>query len=83
MNGGISPVAFPRAAFETAVKHTRRRPPRLILESSPRWSRRQSVERETPNARMASPIVSRLVGIGLIVSQKSHCLSCVTLARNR
>lgn len=59
-------MAFPRAAFEAAVRHTRRRPPRLTLESSPRWSRRQSVERETPNAWMASPIVSRFLGIASI-----------------
>ena len=38
------------------VTRTRRRPPRLTLGSSPRWSRRQSVERETPSACVASSI---------------------------
>jgi len=45
------------------VRRTRRRPPRRTLGSSPRWSRRQSVERDTPNAWIASPIVSRFVDI--------------------
>ena len=83
VKGWISVVALPRAAFRVAVSRTRRRPPRLTLGRSPRWSRRQSVERETPNARMASSIVSRFVGIALIISQESHCLTRLTPAAPR
>src|SRR5271166_1732844 len=61
--GGRSPFALLRAAFRMVVRRTRRRPPRRTLGSSPRWSRRQSVERDTPNAWIASPIVSRFVDI--------------------
>jgi len=82
VKGGISPVAFPRAALRVIVSRTRRRPPRLTLGSSPRRSRRQSVEREIPNARIASSIVNRPVDIPLIVSQESHCLNCLTRAEH-
>jgi hypothetical protein len=80
VKGWISAVALLRAAFRVPVSRTRRRPPRLTLGRSPCWSRRQSVERETPNARIASSIVSRFVGIALIVSQESHRLTRLTLA---
>ena len=82
MKGGISPVALPRATFRVFVRRTRRRPPRLTLGKSPRWSRLQSVERETPNARIASSIVSSFVGITLIVSRQSHCFTCLIPARD-
>jgi len=78
VKGGISPAAFPRAALRGAVTRTRRRPPRLTLGRSPRLSLRQSVERETPNARIASSIVNRFVLIILTVSPRSHCLTCLT-----
>ena len=68
VKGAISPVAFTRADFRDVITWTRRRPPRLTLGSSPRWRRRQSVERETPNARIASLIVNRFLGIASIVS---------------
>jgi hypothetical protein len=63
VKGGISPVTFSRVAFRVIVRRTRRRPPRLTLGRSPLWSRRQSVERETPNARIASLIVSKFSAI--------------------
>jgi len=79
VKGRISPIAFPPTGFRGVVRRTRRRPPRLTLARSPRWSRRQSVERETPNTRIASSIVNRFVDIALIVSQESHCVTCLTL----
>jgi hypothetical protein len=75
-----SPVTFPRVAFRIIVRRTRRRPPRLTLGRSPLWSRRQSVERETPNARIASLIVSRFSANTLSVSQKCHCFICLASA---
>jgi hypothetical protein len=74
VKGGISAIAVPRAAFRPADNRTRRRPPRLTLSSSPRCSRRHSVEREIPNAWIASSIVNRFVDTPLMVSQESHCL---------
>jgi hypothetical protein len=74
VKGWISAVAFPRAAFRVAVSRTSRRPPRLTLGRSPCWSRRQSVERETPNTRTASSIVSRFADI-IRSYQESHCLT--------
>ena len=76
VNGWISLTVFARTGVRGVVRRTRRRPPRLTLGSSPRPSRRQSVERETPNAWTASSIVNRFPSIALIVSPESHCVTC-------
>jgi hypothetical protein len=68
VKAGISSVIFPRVAFRVIVRRTRRRPPRRTLGMAPLWSRRQSVERETPNARIASLTVSKFPPTALIVS---------------
>jgi hypothetical protein len=79
VKGGISPVTALRAAFRVIVRRTRRRPPRLTLGMAPLWSLRQSVERETPNVRIASLTVSRFSTTTLL-SQECHCFICLTSA---
>lgn len=78
VKGGMSPVTFARAAFRSLPNCTRRRPPRLTLGISPRWRRRQRVEREIPNAWIASSIVNRFARIAPIVPCQFHRLICLT-----
>jgi len=74
VSAGTSAERGRRVRPRVASAGTRRRPPRRMLGSSPRWMRRHTVDRDTPSARPAASTVIRFCGTNGSYHRSSHCL---------